>query len=463
MNTFHTINPFTETPLASYTFHTASQIEQRISEAEKAQKRWKKEPIERRTELLLKLEQMLLLKCEEFAKLITLEMGKPIRQSRAEILKCSTLCRYYAENGLDALTDLPVYSEAQNSFITFQPIGLVLGIMPWNFPFWQVFRFAIPTLLAGNGVVLKHAPNTTGCGLAIEQLLIEAGFPSALLQTLVADINQIPAIISHPAVQGVSLTGSTTAGRSVAALSGKYLKKTVLELGGSDPYLVLEDADLEKAIDMCVNGRLVNTGQSCIAAKRFLVHCRVYDQFLDGFTQELEKRKTGDPLDDETELGPMARLDLKEKLTQQVRSATENGATIHHQCSTSQSSGYFFPATILTNMEKSNPMYGVDPMYGVELFGPVATIIPCVDEVEMIRIANDTSYGLGAGIFSRDVERATFLAKNELEAGCVFINDFVKSSPSLPFGGIKESGYGRELSRFGILEFVNIKTIYQQP
>lgn len=455
MTTFKTINPYTEEVLGEYRYFDNSAVQKVLTQVHESYKVWRKTTWDHRSVLLIDLGKLIRTKEESLATLITQEMGKPIRQSRAEIQKCAALCDYYAINGAPFLKNTSVLTDAKNSFITFQPIGTVFGIMPWNFPFWQVFRFAVPTLFAGNGAVLKHSPNTTACALTIEKLFLEAGFPRNVFRTVIADLPQVESIIGSSYVQAVTLTGSTQAGRSVGSLSGKYLKKSVLELGGSDPYLIFEDADLPLAIEKCVEGRLINTGQSCIAAKRFLVTETHYETFLERFKSRMANKKIGDPMDPSTDMGPLARRDLMENLEKLVKQALSEGAISLHTHSDLPETGYFYSPRILTGVTESSTAFKE------ELFGPVASIIRCKNETEMIRLANTSSYGLGASIFSRDIERATKIAQKDLEVGCCFINDTVRSDARLPFGGIKESGYGRELAMFGILEFVNIKTIYQ--
>ncbi len=455
MTTFKTINPYTEEVLKEYSYFDNSRIQETLSSVNETHKVWRKTTLDHRSTLLIELGKLLRTKEEGLATLITQEMGKPIRQSRAEVQKCAGLCNFYAENGASFLKNSTVATDAKNSFITFQPIGAVFGIMPWNFPLWQVFRFAVPTLFAGNAAVLKHSPNTTGCALIIELLFQEAGFTQNLFRTLLADLPQVESIIGSSYIQAVTLTGSTQAGRSVGSLSGKYLKKSVLELGGNDPYLIFEDADLLLAIEKCVEGRLINTGQSCIAAKRFLVVNTHYEAFLEGFKSRVAGKQMGNPMEVSTDLGPLARRDLVENLRNQVNQSVMDGATATQTHFDLGKTGYFHSPIILTQVDEHTTAFRE------ELFGPIASIIRCKNESEMIRLANTSAYGLGSAIFSQDIERATKIAQEDLEAGCCFINDTVRSDSRLPFGGVKESGYGRELAMFGIHEFVNIKTIYQ--
>lgn len=389
---------------------------------------------------------------DSLALLMTLEMGKPIRDARAEVEKCAAACEYYAENAAQMLADEPVTTESSRSFIAYQPVGVVLAVMPWNFPFWQVIRFAVPALMAGNGAVLKHASNVSGCALALEGIFRKAGFPENLFRTLLISGQRVTSVIGHPNIAAVTLTGSVEAGRSVSETCGKYLKKSVLELGGSDPYLVLEDADIAHAAETCARSRLINSGQSCIAAKRFIVVDEVYNDFLESFTAAMKKRRMGDPTDPETDIGPQSSLKLRNDLAQQVESSVKAGATIILGGKIPEGPGAFYPATILADVTPGMPAYSE------ELFGPVASLIRVRNEIEAVNVANDSRFGLGAAVFTQDAERGESIAR-KLESGCVAVNDFVKSDPRLPFGGIKESGYGRELSTFGIREFVNIRSI----
>jgi succinate-semialdehyde dehydrogenase/glutarate-semialdehyde dehydrogenase len=381
-------------------------------------------------------------------------MGKPIVQSRAEVEKCAWVCEFYADNAEKFLADEIIKTEATKSFVSFQPLGVILAIMPWNFPFWQVFRFAVPNLMAGNAGLLKHASNVSGCALAIEDVFRKAGFPKNLFRSLLVKSNNVKEIISNPKVQAVTLTGSVPAGKSVASLAGSLIKKTVLELGGSDPYVILEDADLEKAAMSCVTSRLLNAGQSCIAAKRFIIVESVYDEFEKLYLEIMSKKKMGDPLDEKNDLGPQASFQLRDELHEQVLKSVGQGARLILGGKIPEIDGAYYPPTILTNVKPG--MAAFDE----ELFGPVAALIKAKDEEDAINLANKSVFGLGASVFTRDLKRGEHIAKEKLNAGCCFVNDFVKSDPRLPFGGIKESGYGRELSLFGIREFVNIKSVY---
>jgi succinate-semialdehyde dehydrogenase/glutarate-semialdehyde dehydrogenase len=382
------------------------------------------------------------------------EMGKPLSQGRAEVEKCAWVCEFYAENAERFLSDEVATSDATTSFVAFKPLGVVLAVMPWNFPFWQVFRFAAPALMAGNAGILKHSSNVMGCALAIEDVFRTAGFPDDLFRTLVIGSARVRQVIEAPQVRAVTLTGSGPAGKAVAAAAGAVLKKSVLELGGSDPYVVLEDADLESTAQICVDSRLINSGQSCIAAKRFIVAEPVRDRFEELYVEMMRAKRMGDPFDEQVDVGPQARRDLRDELHDQVVASIERGARPLLGAAVPPGPGAFYPPTVLTDVGPGMPAYDD------ELFGPVAAIIGAADEADAIKIANDSVFGLGAAVFTRDAARGERIARDELEAGACFVNGLVKSDPRLPFGGIKESGYGRELAAFGIREFVNIKTVW---
>jgi succinate-semialdehyde dehydrogenase/glutarate-semialdehyde dehydrogenase len=385
---------------------------------------------------------------------MALEMGKPIKDGIAEAEKCAWVCDYYAENAEKFLEDEVIETDATKSYVSYQPLGVVLAIMPWNFPFWQVFRFAAPSLMAGNVGLLKHASNVFGCALAIEDVFTQAGFPKNTFRSLLVGSSNVNKIIDHPLIKAVTLTGSVPAGKAVARKAGAVLKKTVLELGGSDPYLILEDADLENAARVCALSRLINSGQSCIAAKRFIVVEQIQDKFEEFLIKEMKKYKMGDPLDETTQIGPQSRFDLRDALHKQVTKSIEKGARCILGGEIPNNKGAFYPPTILTNVKKGMPAYEE------ELFGPVASIITVKNEDEAIEVANDSIFGLGASIFTKNIQKGNKIARENIQAGCCFVNTYVRSDPRLPFGGIKESGYGRELSYHGIKEFVNIKTVY---
>ena len=449
---FESINPATEQVLARYAIMSAEALTVALEEARTTAMVWSRVEVELRAAMLERVAVLLDAKREEFAQLITAEVGKPIAEARAELDKCALLCRYYAEHAVGFLADQRIQSGTHESVLSYQPLGTVLGIMPWNFPFWQVFRFAVPVMTAGNVALLKHAPNTCGCALAIEALFLEAGYPQGVLRALLIEINQVESVIEHDAVQGVALTGSDKAGAAVAALAGRAIKKTVLELGGSDPYLICEDADLDLAAKKCVQSRLNNCGQTCISAKRLLVHRSVLEAFTEKVLNEITQRRQGDPVVEANDLGPMARADLLVNLQRQVDTSVAAGARLLLGGETPQDVGLFYPPSVLTDVCPGMPAFDE------EVFGPVVTLIPVADDAEALVLANQSAYGLGAAVFTQDVERAKRLA-HQLECGVCFINDFVKSDPRLPFGGIKRSGYGREMSAIGIREFVNVKTV----
>ena len=447
------INPSTGEAIATYDETTSEELELTISQVHEAFDSWRRVAFSERANLLNKAAGVLRENSEKYARVMTEEMGKPIRDARSEVEKCAWVCDYYAEKGESFLQPEIIETDATKSFVTFQPLGVVLAVMPWNYPFWQVFRFAAAGLMAGNTVVLKHAANVPGCALAIEEIFHQADFPEQVFRAILVGSDKVSRIIENPLVKAVTLTGSVGAGRAVAEKAGNMLKKTVLELGGSDPYLILEDADLEAAVETCVFSRLLNSGQSCIAAKRFVVVASQRKQFEKLFTERMAKAKMGDPMAGATEVGPQARLDLREDLHRQVTQSIKRGARLLLGGKLPEGRGSFYPPTVLTEVTKGMPAYDE------ELFGPVGAIVPVKDEKEAIQVANETSFGLGAAVFTKDVARGERIAAEKLEAGCCFVNDFVRSDPRLPFGGVKESGYGRELSHYGIREFVNIKTV----
>ncbi|HKJ43180.1 MAG TPA: NAD-dependent succinate-semialdehyde dehydrogenase [Sunxiuqinia sp.] len=448
-----TINPFTNEEVTQYQNHSEFEVKRIIKEVDQAFKSWREISFDERKNYLLNLENQLLENQEELAELIVTEMGKIKKEALGEVKKCAWVCRYYAENGAQFLQNETIKTESSESYVSFQPIGTVLAVMPWNFPFWQVFRFLAPALMAGNTGVLKHASNVPGCAMAIENLVKDAGLPANVFRSLLISGKQVKAVIENPKIKAVTLTGSTPAGKSVAQAAGSVLKKSVLELGGSDPYLVLPDADLDAAAKLCVSARLLNAGQSCIGAKRFIVHEDVYDGFRDRFVKLMKEATFGDPMDEKSSIGPLARMDLRDELHGQVSASVSKGAKILCGGFIPEGKAPFYPPTVLENIKPGMPAYEE------ELFGPVASLIRVSSEEEGVKIANDTVFGLGAGVFTSDIEKGKQLAEKGLNAGCVFVNDFVKSDPRLPFGGVKESGYGRELSIFGIREFVNIKTV----
>jgi succinate-semialdehyde dehydrogenase/glutarate-semialdehyde dehydrogenase len=452
--TIQSINPATGGVVAEYAGHEAREARAIVTAAGRAFGRWRGSGFDHRAGLLRELARLLRSEAGAHARLMALEMGKPVAQGQAEVEKCAWVCEYYAEEGGRFLADERVDTDATASFVTFTPLGVVLAIMPWNFPFWQVVRAAAPALMAGNTIVLKHASNVPGCALALESLFLRAGFPSDAFRTVLVDGKGAQALVKHRAVRAVTLTGSAAAGRAVAKQAGAQLKKSVLELGGSDPYLVLGDADLDLAVETCVRSRLINSGQSCIAAKRFIVVDSVREEFTARFVERMGRARVGTPLDDATEVGPQARRDLRDGLHDQVMRSIAGGAKLLLGGEVPDGAGAFYPPTVLADVAK-----GV-PAFDEELFGPVAAIVAAKNERAAVKAANDSPYGLGAAIFTQDEARARRLAATELEAGSCFVNGLVKSDPRLPFGGIKESGYGRELGSFGIREFVNVKTVW---
>lgn len=449
-----TINPATDEEIKEYAPMTEGEVEGIIHRANEAQQVWAQKSFEQRGACLHKMSEILRDRKEEFGTLMAREMGKPLGQGIGEAEKCAWVCAYYADHARDFLSDNEIESDASKSYVSFQPLGTVLAIMPWNFPFWQLFRFAAPALMAGNAALLKHAENVTGCALAIEEMIHESGIPKDLFRSIIIPVEQAKSVIQHDGIAAVTLTGSTRAGKAVASQAGEVLKKTVLELGGSDPYVILKDADLEQAVDTCVTSRLINSGQSCIAAKRFIVVEDVYEEFVEGFLEKMQNKNAGDPFDEDSDLGPLARKDLRDDLHRQVKESIDKGAGLLMGGVKPRGKGAFYPVTVLENVGPGMPAYEE------ELFGPVSALIRVKDEHEALEVANDTKYGLGAAIFSENVEKAEKIAAEKLQAGCCFVNAFVKSDPRLPFGGIKKSGYGRELGPYGIREFVNTKTVY---
>jgi len=447
-------NPATGEEIKNYPDMNNVEIEKILEQSNKAFLQWQSFDFSQRTEKMKNAHDILLKRKEEFAKIMTLEMGKPIAQSISEIEKCAWVCDYFAENAEDFLANEEIKTDASKSYVAYQPLGVVLAIMPWNFPFWQVFRFAAPNLMAGNAGVLKHASNVTDCALSIESVFKEAGFPENLFRTIVVSSKKMDAVIKNQNIKAVTLTGSVPAGKSVASIAGSVLKKTVLELGGSDPYVVLEDADLKNSVETCVNSRLINGGQSCIAAKRFIIVEKIYKEFEKMFVDLMKEKKMGDPFSKENDLGPQASTNLRDDLHKQVEGSIKKGAKLLLGGKIPEGKGAYYPPTVLADVKKGMPAYDE------EIFGPVAALIKVSNEEEAIKVANDTNFGLGAAVFTSSLERGNIIAEKKLQAGNCFVNSFVKSDPRLPFGGIRESGYGRELSPFGIKEFVNIKTVY---
>jgi len=453
MTPFTAVDPATGRTLADYASLDDAALDRALTRARGAWHDWREVPVADRAAAVRRAGALLRARAAPLATLMAGEMGKPVAQGRAEAEKCAWVCEYFAEHGAAFLAPEPVDTGATRSFVAYEPLGPIFAIMPWNFPLWQVFRFVVPNLVAGNVALLKHAENVPGCALAIASLFEQAGLPEGVFTNLFITHEQAAAVIAHPAVRGVTLTGSTRAGRAVASLAGRALKKTVLELGGSDAYVVLEDADLDLAASACATSRLINSGQSCIAAKRFIVVEAAREAFTARLVPRMREAKMGDPADEATTLGPMARLDLRDALHRQVEESLARGARVLLGGEVPEGPGAFYPATVLADVRPGMPAFDE------ELFGPVAAVIPAADEADAIRLANASAFGLGTAVFSRDVDRATRLATHALEAGACAVNDFVRSDPRLPFGGVKDSGYGRELARHGMLEFVNVKSV----
>ena len=449
---FKSINPYTGQVIATFQESTIQKANEIINKTDLAFQNWRMVKLTDRSLLMSRLANILEKKKEKLGRLITLEMGKLIGESYAEIEKCAWLCKYYAENAEEMLKPEILPSDGSESYVRFDAIGVIYAIMPWNFPFWQVLRFAVPNIMTGNTVVFKHSPNVFGCAEAMEQLFIEAGFPLHVFSNLIIPTTISERVIRNSKIQGVTITGSQKAGSIVAAQAGKYLKKSVLELGGSDPCIVFSDADFNTACKIGTTSRMMNSGQVCISAKRFIVEQSIFDQFVEEQKVLLESLKPGDPLSAETNMAPLARNDLLDSIDKQVQKSVEMGAKLitgGHQIANTN----FYSPTLLTNIKKGMPVYDE------ETFGPVSIVIPFNNPKEAVSIANDTQYGLGASIWTNNIKLAEQIA-TKVDAGAIFINGMTKSDPRLPFGGTKSSGYGRELSHFGIREFVNIKTVW---
>ncbi|MFZ6663367.1 NAD-dependent succinate-semialdehyde dehydrogenase [Peijinzhouia sedimentorum] len=448
--TLKSINPYTGEQIASYKKHTEKELNEILDQSAEAYNKWKKVSIEERAKLMLKAAELLEKNESKYAKTITLEMGKPLSESIAEIQKCAWVCKYYAENAAEFLQSKTIETDAYKSYVRYDPQGTVFAIMPWNFPFWQVLRFAAPTLMAGNTALLKHASNVFGSATHIAELFVEAGFPKGVFQNLLIDHDQTEMVVKHRAVSAITLTGSEKAGSAVAALAGKYLKRSLLELGGSNAFIVAEDADIDKAIEIGLMARMRNNGQSCIAAKRFILVGNTYERFMPKFKGAVSKLKIGDPLEEGTQISVLAREDLAEDLEKQVKKSVEMGAEI---LIGGERKGAHYEPTILVNVQPGMPAFDE------ETFGPMAAIIKAATIDEAFELAAKSKFGLGLTLFSEDIEKAQSYA-DRVEDGAFFINELVKSDPRLPFGGTKISGYGRELSREGLLEFVNVKTVF---
>ncbi|MBN2425670.1 MAG: NAD-dependent succinate-semialdehyde dehydrogenase [Calditrichaceae bacterium] len=447
------INPTNGQLIKEYKAYTEAQVSKIIGLTYSSYKEWRLVPGAEKSALMKNAAAELRKNKKELARLITMEMGKIIRESEAEIEKCAWVCDYYADNAGRFLQDEFIASDAGKSFVSFEPLGIILAVMPWNFPFWQVFRFAAPALIAGNAGLLKHASNVSGCALAIESIFKSAGFPDHLFSSLLIPSKMVEPVIAHRYVRAVTLTGSEGAGSAVASAAGKYLKKSVLELGGSDPYIVLDDADLNSCVKVSAQARMLNAGQSCIAAKRFIVVRNRLKEFERMQTDIISKMKIGDPLSESTDIGPLARPEFVAEIDWQIKQSVKMGARLLCGGSKIDGDGSFYQATVLSDVRAGMPVYRE------ETFGPVSVIIPVKNEEEAIAVANDSEFGLGGSLWTRDIKHGEEIARR-IESGSVFINGMTKSDPRLPFGGIKKSGYGRELSHYGLKEFVNIKTIW---
>ena len=452
--TFDSINPATGKKVESYPEMSAEEVGDILTKCHIAQQDWANTPLPERARLMASVAEVLRRNKEAYAKVMMREMGKIWPQGLAEVEKCAWGCDYYAENGERFLVSEDVDTEAHHSFVTYKPLGVVLAVMPWNFPLWQVFRFAAPALMAGNGALLKHAPNVIGCALLIEDIFREAGLPDNLFRSLIIDIPQTTDVIHDRRVAAVTITSSVAAGRAVASEAGKVLKKCVLELGGSDPFIVLEDADIDKAVEVGIVGRYQNSGQSCIAAKRFIVVDTVYEEFEQKFVEAVKKLKMGDPAEEGVYIGPQARVDLRDGLHDQVQRTVQGGATVLVGGEIPEGPGAFYPATVLAGVKEGMAAWSE------ELFGPVATLIRVKDEAEAIEVANGTDFGLAGAVWTQDLARGERIAESGIQSGAAFVNDMSKSDPRMPFGGIRDSGYGRELSIHGIREFVNVHSVW---
>ncbi len=450
MEKFESINPYSGETIHRFEPVGLKESYEMIERSDTAFRKWKRTNLSERIGLLETVAKLLMERKKILATAMTQEMGKPIEQAEAEIVKCAWVCRYYASNAVEFLAHEPVKTDASESWVIYEPMGVLLAIMPWNFPFWQFFRFAAPSITAGNVALLKHSPNTQMSAAFIEALFKDAGYPESVVTNLIVKVDDIPAIIEHPLIKAVTLTGSTRAGSAVAQEAGANIKKTVLELGGNNPFIVLPDADIDRAVETGFLGRMMNTGQSCIAAKRFIIHEDVYDEYLDKFLKRMEGARVADPMEESTFFGPLARTDLAELLESQVQRSIEAGAET--VCGLERKDAHFQPGVIV------NVKPGM-AVFDEETFGPVAAFTKAASIEEAIALANASEYGLGATVCTGNVDKHLYLA-SEIEGGSLFFNEFVKSDPRLPFGGTGKSGYGRELGKEGIREFVNIKTVY---
>ncbi|KEZ76749.1 NAD-dependent succinate-semialdehyde dehydrogenase [Salinisphaera hydrothermalis] len=447
------INPANGRTIREFETITDEQLQQKIQQTHEAFVDWKQRSLDERGAIIRKVGELLVERKDRLTRLATEEMGKPIAEAPGEIDLCKGICDYSADNAAEVLADEQRDLPGGRAIVSHQPIGIIFGIQPWNFPFYQVIRYTVANLMAGNTVLLKHAPNVWGCAEALEEIFRDAGLPENAFNVLYIRDEQASQVTEHRLVRGVTFTGSAATGRKIAADAGQHIKKTVLELGSNDAFLVLEDADIDKAVNACVTGRINNNGQTCVAAKRFVVVDAVYDKFRDAYVEKMKQIEFGDPSDENTQLGPLAREDLRDKLHEQVRESVEKGATATIGGEVPDVEGFFYPVTVLENVKPGMPAYDG------ELFGPVASLIRAKDEADAIRIANDSVYGLGGGVFSEDEDRAVRLARDHFDTGMVSINGYYIAQPNLPFGGVKDSGYGREHGGFGMREFVNSKSL----
>jgi succinate-semialdehyde dehydrogenase/glutarate-semialdehyde dehydrogenase len=450
--TFRSINPVTGAVLAEFPAQTPADVEQRIARAAEVAPRWRLTPVADRAAMTARLGELLESEKERLGRMMTLEMGKPIRAAVDEAAKCALACRYYAEHGPSFVADQQVDDEGHRSFVAYDPLGVVLAVMPWNFPFWQAIRFMAPAFVAGNVGLLKHASNVPQCALELESLVRRAGAPEGVFQTLLVGSDAVAGVLSDPRVAAATLTGSEGAGSSVASVAGRHIKPTVLELGGSDPFIVMPSADFERAVATAVKARTINNGQSCIAAKRFIVHESIFDRFLNRFAEGMQALRVGDPIDPSTQLGPLASSKQAQELEEQVARSVAAGARLVCGGRRDRSGSAFFPATVLTDIPESSPAWSE------ELFGPVGCVFRARSVSDAIRIANSTRFGLGASAWTNDAAEQDAFVRG-IDSGSVFVNDMVVSDPRFPFGGVKASGYGRELSELGLREFTNIKTV----
>ncbi|MBZ9778312.1 NAD-dependent succinate-semialdehyde dehydrogenase [Psychroflexus sp. CAK8W] len=447
---FQSKNPFNGNHIAEYTALTSEELHGKLKASAEAFKHWKTTPLTERTNLLKKTGQILRDNVDEYAEIITLEMGKPISESKSEVNKCAWVCDYYAEHAEEFLAIESIETDASKSFVRHDPIGAVFAVMPWNFPFWQVFRFAAPTLTAGNTGLLKHAPNVFGCAQKIEEIFLKAGYPKGVFQNLIVHHDETEKIVSHDAVRAITLTGSEAAGSAVSQIASKYIKKSLLELGGSNSFIVLDDSDLDQAVNTAVQARMMNSGQSCIAAKRFMVMDSIYDEFVSRFIEKAKQLKVGDPISEDTQIGTLARKDLADQLQKQVQDSIKQGAKLllggkQNEC--------FHEPTVLGEVTSEMSAFKE------ETFGPLAAMVKVKSADEAFELAEQSKFGLGLSVFTKNIDKALSYAE-KVSDGAFFINELVKSDPRLPFGGTKTSGFGRELAKDGIMEFINRKTVY---